>query len=132
MQQCNNATRHFIILPYAWLNVNKASQVSSKANRAGELHGQKRAERLDPISSLGKLRSVSFDGYWRAIIAKTKSPSQFDRLTVNFRSGDFVNFKRFYSAAGVSPPSSPAAGTSAPSSSFSAPSAGVSVGGVVG
>lgn len=39
------------------INLSEAS--SLKANRAGELHGQKRAERLDPISSLGKSRSVS-------------------------------------------------------------------------
>ncbi|MBM2820523.1 MAG: methionyl-tRNA formyltransferase, methionyl-tRNA formyltransferase [Candidatus Berkelbacteria bacterium] len=36
----------------------EASQVSSKVNRGGEMHGQGRAERLDPISSLGKSRSV--------------------------------------------------------------------------
>jgi len=36
----------------------EASQTSSKVNRGGELHGQKRAERLDPISSQGKSRSV--------------------------------------------------------------------------
>ncbi len=36
----------------------EASQVSSKVNRGGEPHGQGRAERLDPISSQGKSRSV--------------------------------------------------------------------------
>jgi len=42
---------------------NEKSKISEpsilKANRGGETHGQGRAERLDPISSLGKSRSVS-------------------------------------------------------------------------
>jgi len=33
-----------------------------KANRGGELHGQERAERLDPVATLGRPRSVSLTG----------------------------------------------------------------------
>lgn len=45
------------------LNFKAADTISEpcslKANRGGELYGQKRAERLDLISSPGKSRSVS-------------------------------------------------------------------------
>lgn len=63
-------------------------QIAQPSGQVSRLWRDERGERLDLIFSLGKSRSVSFDGYWRARC--------FEKILDSNKS-DYYHHHRFFS-----------------------------------